>query len=74
MYLREFQRLGRVRRENSKEPVLVIDFAAADTDYALLKAEGHSAQMAAQIVLDAKRGIEYAVRWIAVLRTKYEKA
>lgn len=39
-------------------------------DYQLLVREGHSAQMAAQIVLDAKRKDSYAQRWIKILRSR----
>ena len=39
------------------------------TDYEVLKAYGHSAFKAAEIVLDAKRGDTYAVQWIATIRS-----
>ncbi len=38
---------------------------ALERDYATLKALGHSAAKAAEIVLDARRGDPYARQWIA---------
>ena len=35
------------------------------SDYEILKAYGHSPAKAAEIVLDAKRGDAWAIRWIA---------
>lgn len=35
--------------------------------YDLLKDEGHSPAKAAEIVLDAKRGCEHALRWAKVV-------
>lgn len=37
--------------------------------YEALKAHGHSAAKAAEIMLDAKRGDEYARQWIAQVAT-----
>jgi hypothetical protein len=37
-------------------------------DYELLKACGHSACKAAEIVLDAKRGDRHAMAWIEIVR------
>jgi hypothetical protein len=41
---------------------------APASDYEALKSFGHSPVKAAEIVLDAKRGNEYARRWIALVR------
>lgn len=38
------------------------------TDYEVLKAHGHGAAKAAEIVLDANRGDGHAVAWIAAVR------
>ena len=38
------------------------------TDYAALKAYGHSPQKAAEIALDAERGDQHALNWIAAIR------
>jgi hypothetical protein len=38
------------------------------TDYEALKAVGHSPQKAAEIILDAKRGIAHARGWLASAR------
>ena len=41
------------------------EVGASINAYAALKAAGHSAAKAAEIVLDAKRGDKYARDWIA---------
>lgn len=38
------------------------------SDYAALKAYGHSPAKAAEIILDAKRGDKACERWIALVR------
>lgn len=43
------------------------------TDYEALKAYGHSAAMAATIVLDAERGDEYCRKWIAQVRRAHDQ-
>jgi hypothetical protein len=42
------------------------------SDYEILIALGHSAQKAAEIVLDANRNDTYARTWISVCRSFYE--
>lgn len=42
------------------------------TDYEVLKAYGHSAAMAATIVIDAVRGDAHSIRWIETARTSVE--
>jgi hypothetical protein len=37
--------------------------------YEMLKAVGHSPAKAAEIVLDASRGVAHALRWIRAART-----
>ena len=37
-------------------------------DYSLLVAMGHSPAKAAEIILDAKRGDEHALKWIRLAR------
>lgn len=39
-----------------------------DPDYEALKAFGHSAAKAAEIILDAKRDDPYSQRWISLVR------
>jgi len=41
------------------------------TDYEVLKAAGHSAFKAGEMLLDAKRGDPIAIKWIAECRKKY---
>lgn len=38
------------------------------SDYEILKQAGHSPFKAAEIVLDAKRGDQYAITWLKTLR------
>lgn len=44
------------------------------SDYEILKAYGHSAALAATIVLDAKRGDAYSIKWIGIARASVAKA
>ncbi len=44
------------------------------TPYQLLKSQGHSPAKAAEIVLDAKRGNPYALRWIEICRVPIENS
>ncbi len=39
------------------------------TDYDVLKAAGHSPAKAAEIILDAKRGDEFSIRYLRMRRT-----
>jgi hypothetical protein len=44
------------------------------TDYQALKRAGHTPAKAAEIFLDAKRGDEYAINWIATIRRPRRKS
>lgn len=39
------------------------------SDYDVLRAHGHSPMKAAEIALDAKRGVSHAVGWVAAVRS-----
>lgn len=38
------------------------------SDYEILKATGHSPAKAAEILLDAQRGVPWALTWVAMMR------
>lgn len=45
-----------------------------NNDYEKLKAHGHSPAKAAEILLDAKRGDSYSIKWIEIVRSAQERS